>query len=111
LRREIFEIIANQSETQKGHKSFLVSILEEVKLELKEDAEKVVLASCAQTYESLIQTGYFKCQQDYKPVRQEKRRAVEEDIIQQRERLTVMGAILHPLDSRNFLATIGIVDQ
>ena len=111
MRREIFEIIANQSETQKGHKSFLVSILEEVKLELKEDAEKVVLASCAQTYESLIQTGYFKCQQDYKPVRQEKRRAVEEDIIQQRERLTVMGAILHPLDSRNFLATIAIVDQ
>ena len=44
LRREIFEIFcAQNTEANKGSKSFLVSIIEEVKNELKENAEKFVI--------------------------------------------------------------------
>tara|TARA_B110000285_G_scaffold231264_1_gene299584 strand:- start:733 stop:927 length:195 start_codon:yes stop_codon:yes gene_type:complete len=48
LRREIFEIFSAQStQANKGQKSFLMSILEEIKLELKEDAENSVTSSCS----------------------------------------------------------------
>lgn len=49
LRREIFEIFSAQStQANRGQKSFLSSILEEIKLELKEDAESFVTNCCSQ---------------------------------------------------------------
>ena len=61
LRREIFEIFSAQStQANKGQKSFLMSILEEIKLELKEDAENFVTNCCSQKYQELLGTGYFK---------------------------------------------------
>jgi len=56
--------------------------------------------------------GYFKVNADkevQKPVL--KGRQIEADIIPQRERLNVMGAIMHPIDQRNFMATIAVVNQ
>lgn len=60
LRREIFEIISSTSTENKNQKSFLINILDEIKSELKEDAEKFVLHECAANYETLLNTGYFK---------------------------------------------------
>ena len=57
LRREIFEIISNRAPNSK---SLFVSIMDEIKSELKEDAEKFVLKQCGQKYESIIGMGYFK---------------------------------------------------
>lgn len=37
-----------------------MSILEEIKLELKEDAENSVINCCSQKYLELMGTGYFK---------------------------------------------------
>tara|TARA_B110000285_G_scaffold231264_1_gene299583 strand:- start:271 stop:717 length:447 start_codon:yes stop_codon:yes gene_type:complete len=59
-------------------------------------------------------TGYFKIQNEQRQFSQKdgkKARAVEEDLVQQRERLNVMGAIIYPLDSRNFQTTVAVVDQ
>lgn len=51
LRREIFEIFSAQNtQANKGSKSFLMSIVDEVKNELKEDAEKYVIDQCNQKY-------------------------------------------------------------
>lgn len=111
LRREIFEIISSKSQDSlRGQKSFLVSILDEIKQELKEDAEKQILRECSETYRELIETGYFKCQTENRQASQS-RRAIEEDIIPQRERLNVMGAIFHQIDNRNYATTIAVVDQ
>lgn len=57
-------------------------------------------------------SGYFKKLADQKPYQKAlPKRPIEEDIIPQRERLTVMGAIMHPIDNRNFLTTVAIVDE
>jgi len=42
----------NSKLQEKNVKSFLLGIMEEVKQELKEDAEKNVLNQCAQKYQS-----------------------------------------------------------
>jgi hypothetical protein len=106
LRREIFEIFSAQStQTNKGQKSFLMSILDEIKIELKEDAESHVTKSCSQKYRDFMETGYFKIQNEQRQFNQKegkRARAIEEDLIPQRERLNVMGAIIYPLDGRNF---------
>lgn len=102
LRREIFEIFSAQNtEANKGSKSFLVSIIEEVKNELKENAEKFVIDQCSSKYSEMMSTGYFKINDEIKKVVKHNR-AIEEDIIPQRERLNVLGAIMYPLDNRNF---------
>jgi hypothetical protein len=65
LRREIFEIFSAQNtQTNKGQKSFLTSILDEIKIELKEDAERHVTSCCSQRYKELMDTGYFKIQNE-----------------------------------------------
>jgi hypothetical protein len=102
LRREIFEIFSAQNtQANKGSKSFLMSIVDEVKTELKEDAEKYVIDQCNQKYTQMMSTGYFKIQNETKK-EVKKTRAIEEDLIPQKERLNVMGAIMYPIDNRNF---------
>lgn len=65
LRREIFEIFSAQStQANKGQKSFLTSILDEIKIELKEDAEISINTSCSEKYRELMKTGYFKIQNE-----------------------------------------------
>lgn len=44
----------------KGQKSFLSSIKEEIKDELKEDAETFILGQCGEKYRQIIEAGYFK---------------------------------------------------
>ena len=60
--------------------------------------------------------GYFKIRDDEKPNANINNKLnnlnlIDDDFIQQRERLNVMGAILHPIDNRNFMTTIAIVDH
>lgn len=59
LRREIFEIISQTQANSRGQKSFLMSIMDEIRVELKEDAEKYVLRQCTGKYREMINTCYF----------------------------------------------------
>lgn len=116
VRKEIFEIFTNNGSSgnldRQKNKCFLSSIMNEIKNELKEDSENFVLTQCGTTYQSLINTGYFKINEPCrKEVQNESRRLIEEDIIPQRERLVVMGAIMHSIDSRNFMTTIAVVNE
>lgn len=43
VRREIFEIFTQISENNRGSKSFLVLIMDEIKNEIKEDSERFVI--------------------------------------------------------------------
>ena len=43
VRREIFEIFTQSQENNRGSKSFLVWIMDEIKNEIKEDNEKFVI--------------------------------------------------------------------
>lgn len=93
-------------------RSFVESIVEEIKEELREDAETFVINKCKEKYTSLIQMGYFKIGGDgFQPNPNDNgQRAdivqdvhlIEDEFIPQRERLCVMGAILYPLDNKNF---------
>lgn len=60
VRREIFEIFTAQSSENRNSKSFLVSIMDEIKNELREDSENFVLNESGKKYDSIINTGYFK---------------------------------------------------
>ena len=113
LRREIFEIISNRSVDPSGKatKSLYVSILNEIQAELKDDAEKFVLRECIAKYENLIQTGFFiRSEQSGNSILDQKKGDIHQDIIPQRERLTVMGVIVHPINNRDFLTTVAVVD-
>ena len=59
----------------------------------------------------MIQMGFFSIGSENNLQGQKRLDAYEDDIIPQRERLTVMGAILHPIDNRNYMATVAIVDK
>ena len=59
----------------------------------------------------MIQMGFFSTGSENNLQGQKRLDAYEDDIIPQRERLTVMGAILHPIDNRNYMATVAIVDK
>ena len=56
-RREIFEIIINRK--SKDSNGLYSSIMEEVKAELKEDAQKFILTECQAKYENLFKTSFF----------------------------------------------------
>lgn len=85
-------------------KTFSACIQQEVKNELREDAETWVLKECKTSYEKLIKKGYFKIEnQHFNEF---------EDGIWQRDRLNVMSAILYPLDNKNcFATTLAIVNK
>jgi predicted house-cleaning noncanonical NTP pyrophosphatase (MazG superfamily) len=86
VRKEIFEIFTNNGSSgnlaRGSNKCFLSSILDEIKAELKEDSENNVLKECGTTYQTLINTGYFKINEpSIKEVQNESRKLIEEDII------------------------------
>lgn len=59
VRREVFNIISQTVVKSRGQKSFIVSIMDEVKNELKEDAEKFILRQAGEKYGNIVNTGYF----------------------------------------------------
>lgn len=59
VRREVFSIISQTAVKTRGQKSLIVSIMDEVKDELKEDAEKHILRQSGEKYSNIINTGYF----------------------------------------------------
>lgn len=40
-----------------------------------------------------------------------KKGKVEEEIIKDRERLCVMGALMHQIDANNYIVTVAVVDK
>ena len=60
-RREVFGILSGDFHMATGVKeNFSQSIIGEIKLELKEDAENFVIQQCTKKYADLIQKSYFK---------------------------------------------------
>lgn len=103
----------------KVEKPFIQSIIDEIKEELREDAESHVINRCRSKYKDLIQMGYFKYREEKKQMQGSSRKQMgsaldqnyEEDVIPQRERLNVMGAIMHPIDNKNYMSTIAVVNK
>ena len=61
-RREVFGILSGSFSSQRASKgvSFLQSIINEIKIELREDAESYVIRQSTKKYQDLIQKAYFK---------------------------------------------------
>lgn len=106
------------SSSVKGAKTFEASIIDEIIEELKEDAETFVLQKCKSRYKEIVNMGYFKVEKglekgEGKPQEKDKMTdfQIADEHVWKRERLVVMGAILYPLDSKNFSTMISIVDE
>lgn len=107
------QINSGPSKAQK-QRTFMETIVEEIEEELREDAELFVIKKCKEKYRELIEMGYFKMLDD-----EYKRGGIDapygdsrdEEFIWQRERVTVMSAILNPIDDRNYKTTIAVVSK
>lgn len=71
-RREILRYLYTDTKSiqelaKKGQKPFVQSIIQEVKEELREDAESHVISLCKEKYSELIDMGYFKLEDQNGP--------------------------------------------
>lgn len=92
-----------------GTKPFLSQIFAEIKEELRETAETHVIQDCSRKYSDLISMGFFKIFNNDNNMGYKERD--NDDKIPQRERISVMGAILSNIDGRSFKTTIAVVDK
>ena len=93
--------------------------------ELREAAEHFVISKCREAYRHLLMTGPFQTTSEVQPARNaslnapddattNKRQATlhkETEIIKDRERLCVMGALMHQINANNFIVTVAVVDK
>jgi transcriptional accessory protein Tex/SPT6 len=100
------------SSSAKGaqQRTFAASMLEEIRDELREDAEAHVIGECKATYSELIKMGYFRVDGE-RPQHRNEDRTADVELVEQRERPCVMGAILYPLDNKNFQTMVAIVNK
>ena len=74
-------------------------IAKEIKVELGEAAENHVILKCQEKFRILLMTGPFQCNDPAQRRQMEENKKggkkQEEEIIKDRERLNVMGVILH----------------
>jgi len=88
--------------------------MDEIKEELREDAETYVINQCGDKYRGMINTGYFKKENENRILQNKSTggsKKFEDDIIPQRERLNVLGAVMYPIDNRNYMTQIAVIDQ
>lgn len=91
-------------------------LIAELRDEIKEEAETFVIAKCKDTYRRLLLTGPFTTKDSMREGYQEeetKRSGWRQDneIVKDRERNVVMGAIMHQIDANNYVVTVAIVDK
>lgn len=108
MRAEVIRILVSELLTRE--------IIKEVREEIREDAENYVIKRCKQAYRELLMTGPFttkdeslRDEQADQPLKKNKRS--EGELIKDRDRLSVMGAIMHQIDANNYIVTIAVVDK
>ena len=91
-------------------------LIKEVRDELQQEAETFVINNCKRAYAEQLMNGPFHKM----PVAGEQVEAPEvpaaklrrnEDIIKPKERLVVMGALMHQIDANNYMVTVAVVDK
>lgn len=109
MRAEVITILVN--------KILEPEIIKEVREEIREEAESFVVSKCKQVYKDLLMTGPFQTSAvDALTIRQPEQKkkgkgASEGEIIKDRERLCVMGALMHQIDANNYIVTVAVVDR
>lgn len=90
-------------------------IVKEVRDELFQEAEQCVIAKCKREYTKMLETGPFRTplagQELEKPDQLPTRKKGYEEIIKPKERLCVMGALMHQIDANNYLVTVAVVNK
>ena len=114
-------MIKKQSEAERTSQILLPELFKEIREEIKEEAESYVIAKCKESYRHLLKTGPFSTKADrsggedaYMQSAEESKKPVKKhdnDIIKDRERNVVMGAILHQIDANNQVVTVAVVDK
>ena len=101
-------------------KLLLKELIKELKEEIKEEAEAYVIAKCKETYRKLLMTGPFTTRDSYDDRNYHDSQQVEEtkgsssrrtNVIKDRERNVVMGAIMHQIDANNYVVTVAVIDK
>jgi len=111
LRTEIIELLVE--------KLLMRELIAELREEIKEEAEAFVIAKCKEVYRRLLMTGPFTTKEggpgeDLRHREEETKRQgwkTDNEIVKDRERLVVMGAIMHQIDANNYVVTVAIVDK
>ena len=113
LRKETINILVDQLLTKE--------IIKELREEIKEEAESFVIARCKEAYKNLLMTGPFTTRelgiqddmampdQEEQPGKRGKKQ--EAELIKDRDRVSVMGALMHQIDANNYIVTIAVVSQ
>lgn len=83
----------------------------EVREELKEEAEHVIIFKCKEQYKELILTGPYTTQEGGAGIDFSKKRTGTEDLIKERERINVAGAIMQQIDNFNYVVTVAVLDR
>lgn len=95
-------------------------IVKEIRDEIKEEAENFVIARCKETYKDMCYTGPFTTadgtmSSEHRLVDQElqgkRGKKHDGDVIKDRDRLNVMGCLMHQIDQNNYLVTVAIVNK
>ena len=112
LRRETINMLVDQL--------LMKEIIKELRDEIKEEAESFVIARCKESYKQLLMTGPFTTkglgiQSDIQNEQEEQTgkrvKRQEQELIKDRDRICVMGAIMHQIDANNYVVTIAVVDK
>lgn len=109
LRAEIIDLLVDKLLTRE--------VIAEMREEIKEEAEAFVIAKCKLAFRALLMTGPFTTRElgmgdDY--ARQSDdgpRRGLSHNIIKDRDRICVLGAIMHQIDANNYVVTVAVVDK
>jgi len=88
----------------------------EVREELREEAELVVINKCREAYKDLLLTGPYTTQDASQgeidnfnaPGR---KKSGGEDLIKERERINVLGALMQQIDLHNYVVTVAVLDK
>ena len=89
----------------------------EVREELREEGELIVINKCRERYAELLRTGPYTTQDTGDGSNmmggfdQTTKKKPSDDLIKERERLSVLGAVMHQIDQFNFVVTVAVVDR
>ena len=94
-------------------------IVKEIRDEIKEEAENFVIARCKEAYRDMCYTGPFTTSDpnmrfDHRQIEEVAGRRGKKndgDVIKDRDRLNVVGAIMHQIDVNNYIVTVAVVNK
>jgi transcriptional accessory protein Tex/SPT6 len=92
-------------------------IVKEIRDEIKEEAENFVITRCKEAYREMCLTGPFTTTDPNVGIRfnedvgEKRGKKYDGDVIKDRDRLNVAGAIMHQIDQNNFIVTVAFVNK